>query len=84
VSQNLAKADDVDSPADPRGMFFVIADGADLEMEVVGGWLYDEPQNDGPKTKIKAVTDLAPDEDASPSGSVAARYDMRRNRPAGR
>jgi hypothetical protein len=30
-------------------------------------------------TKIKEVTDLAPDGDASPTGSVAARYDMRPN-----
>jgi len=30
-------------------------------------------------TKIKEVTDLAPDGAASPSGSVAARYDMRPN-----
>jgi len=79
VTQNLAKTDDVDAPADPRGKFLVIAEGADLEMEIVGGWLYGEPQDDGPMTKVKEVTDLEPDEDASPSGSVAARYDMRPN-----
>ena len=79
VTQDLAKTDDVEAPADPRGKYLVIADGADPTMEIVGGWLYGEPQNDGPKTKIKEVTDLAPDADASPSGSVAARYDMRPN-----
>lgn len=79
VTQNLAKAGDVNAPADPRGKFLVIANGADVEMEIVGGWLYGEPQNDGPMTKIKEVTELAPDADASPSGSVAARYDMRPN-----
>ena len=79
VTQNLAKTDDVDAPADPRGKFLVIADGTDVSMEIVGGWLYGEPQDDGPKTKIKEATELAPDEDASPSGRVAARYDMRPN-----
>jgi hypothetical protein len=84
VTQNLAKTDDVDAPADPRGKFLVLADGADVEMEIMGGWLYGEcvtnfECDDGPMTKIKEVTELAPDEDASPSGSVAARYDMRPN-----
>ena len=79
VTQNLSKTDDVEAPADPRGKFLVIADGADVSMEIAGGWLYGEPQDDGPKTKIKELTDLAPDEDAAPSGRVAARYDMRPN-----
>jgi hypothetical protein len=79
LTQNLAKTDDPEAPADPRGKFLVIADGADVSMEIVGGWLYGEPQNDGPMTKIKEVTELAADGDASPSGSVAARYDMRPN-----
>jgi hypothetical protein len=57
----------------------VIANGANPAMEIVGGWLYGQPKDDGPKTKIKEVTDLAPDETASPSGNVAARYDMRPN-----
>ena len=79
VTQDLAKTDDPEAPADPRGKFLVIAKGADVSMEIVGGWLYGEPQDDGPMTKIKEVTDLEPDEDSSPSGSVAARYDMRPN-----
>jgi hypothetical protein len=79
VTQNLAKTDDPEAPADPRGKFLAIADGADVSMEIVGGWLYGDPDLDGPKTKIKEVTGLAADEDASPSGSVAARYDMRPN-----
>jgi len=79
LTQNLAKTDDPEAPADPRGKFLVIADGADVSMEIVGGWLYGEPQDDGPMTKIKEVTELAADGDASPSGSVAARYDMRPN-----
>ncbi len=79
LTQDLAKTDDVEAPADPRGKYLVIADGADPTMEIVGGWLYGESQDDGPKTKIKEVTDLAPDADAAPSGSVAARYDMRPN-----
>jgi hypothetical protein len=79
VTQNLSKTDDPEAPADPRGKFLVIADAADESIEILGGWLYGEPQNDGPKTKIKEVTDLAPDGDAAPSGNVAARYDMRPN-----
>jgi hypothetical protein len=79
VTQNLSKIDDVEAPVDPRGKFLVIADGADVSIEIASGWLYGEPQNDGPKTKIKELTDLAPDGDAAPSGRVAARYDMRPN-----
>jgi hypothetical protein len=79
VTQNLSKIDDVEAPADPRGKFLVIADGADVSIEIASGWLYGEPQNDGPKTKIKELTDLAPDGDAAPSGRVAARNDMRPN-----
>lgn len=79
VTQNLSKTDDPEAPADPRGKFLVIADAADQSIEIVGGWLYGEPQNDGRMTKIKEVTDLAADADASPSGSIAARYDMRPN-----
>jgi hypothetical protein len=79
VTQNLSKTDDPEAPDDPRGKFLVIAAAADESTGILGGWLYGEPQNDGPKTKIKEVTDLAPDEVASPSGSVAARYDMRPN-----
>ena len=83
LTQNLAKTDDPEAPADPRGKFLVIArviaDGAEPPTEIVGGWLYGVPQDDGPKTKIKEVTDLAADGNASPSGNVAARYDMRPN-----
>ncbi len=79
VTQNLAKTEDVEAPADPRGKFLVIADGADTSVEVLGGWLYGEPQDDGPMTKIKELTELAPDEVASPSGRAAGRYDMRPN-----
>jgi len=79
LTQNLSKTDDPEAPADPRGKFLVIADAADESNEIVGGWLYGAPQDDGPMTKIKEVTDLAADESASPSGSVAARYDMRPN-----
>jgi len=79
VTQDLSKTDDAEAPADPRGKYLVIAASADPETDVVGGWLYGKDEDDGPKTKIKEVTDLAPDEEASPSGSVAARYDMRPN-----
>ena len=79
VTQNLSKTDDPEAPADPRGKFLAIADAADETLEIVGGWLYGEPQDDGPMTKIKEVTDLAPDAGASPTGQVAARYDMRPN-----
>jgi len=79
VTQNLSKTDDPEAPADPRGKFLAIADAADETLEIVGGWLYGEPQDDGPMTKIKEVTDLAPDASASPAGQVAARYDMRPN-----
>ncbi|MBW2542724.1 MAG: hypothetical protein JRF15_11585 [Deltaproteobacteria bacterium] len=79
VTQNLAKTDDPEAPADPRGKYLVIANAADETNEIAGGWLYGAPQDDGPKTKIKEVTELAPDADASPSGTVAARYDMRPN-----
>jgi hypothetical protein len=84
LTQDLAKIDDPEAPTDPRGKFLVIAEAADVEMEVVGGWLYgecapDAECDDGPMTKIKEVTELEPDPDASPSGSVAARYDMRPN-----
>jgi hypothetical protein len=78
ITQNLAKTADVDAPADPRGKFLAIADGADTTLEIVGGWLYGEPQNDGPMAKIKELTDLEPDP-ASPSGGVSARYDRRPN-----
>jgi hypothetical protein len=79
VTQNLSKTEDPEAPADPRGKYLVIADAADESTEILGGWLYGEPQDDGPMTKIKEVTDLAADGDASPSGNVAARYDMRPN-----
>jgi hypothetical protein len=79
LTQNLAKTDDPEAPADPRGKFLVIADGVDVSTEIVGGWLYGDPDLDGPMTKIKEVTGLAADGDTSPSGSVAARYDMRPN-----
>jgi hypothetical protein len=83
LTQNLAKTDDPEAPADPRGKFLVIArviaDGAEAPTEIVGGWLYGVPKDDGPMTKIKEVTDLAADGNASPSGNVAARYDMRPN-----
>jgi hypothetical protein len=79
LTQDLSKTDDPEAPADPRGKFLVIANGADESIERASGWLYGKPQDDGPMTKIKEATDLAPDADASPSGSVAARYDMRPN-----
>jgi len=79
LTQNLAKTDDPKAPADPRGKFLVIATDADEPTEIVGGWLYGDPKLDGPMTKIKEVTDLEADANASPSGSVAARYDMRPN-----
>jgi len=79
VTQDLSKTDDAGAPADPRGKFIMIANGADSSMEIVGGWFYGEPGNDGPKTRIKEVTNLAPAAHASPSGSVAARYDTRPN-----
>jgi hypothetical protein len=83
LTQNLAKTDDPEAPADPRGKFLVIArvpaDDADVPTEIVGGWLYGRPLDDGPMTKVKEATDLAADENASPSGSVAARYDRRPN-----
>jgi hypothetical protein len=79
LSEDLSRNGDVSAPVDPRGKFLVIAEGVDESTEILGGWLYGEPQDDGPMTKIKEVTELAADEGASPSGSVAARYDMRPN-----
>jgi hypothetical protein len=80
LTQDLSKTDDPEAPADPRGKFLVIAkDDEGGRTEILGGWLYGHPLDDGPMTKIKEVTSLEADADASPSGSVAARYDMRPN-----
>jgi hypothetical protein len=46
-------------------------------MEIVGGWLYGEPEDDGPMTKVKEVTDLEPDEDASTSRCFRGRFSSR-------
>lgn len=61
---------------DPRGKYLVVSDGTN---EVLGAWLYGAPADDAPKTKVKELTSLAPDETADPSGEVDARYDMRPN-----
>jgi hypothetical protein len=72
----IGKGDDVAAPVDPRGRLLVVNDGTD---DVLAGWLYGAPADDGPMTKVKELTRLAPDETTAPSGSVDARYDMRPN-----
>lgn len=72
---DLHKAD-AETPVDPRGRYLVLSDGAE---DVLAGWLYGVPEDDGPRTKVKELTRLAPDEMLMPSGSVDARYDRRPN-----
>jgi hypothetical protein len=73
---DIGKGDEVEAPADPRGKYLVVNDGAE---DVLAGWLYGAPADDGPRTKVKEQTRLAPDETANPTGSADARYDMRPN-----
>jgi hypothetical protein len=72
----LGKGDESEAPADPRGRFLVVADDAD---EILGAWLYGAVEDDAPKTKVKEQTGLEPDAETAPSGSAAARYDLRPN-----
>jgi len=73
---DLSKGDAIAAPVDPRGKYLVVNDGSD---DVLAGWLYGAPQDDGPMTKVKELTSLAPDPGVDPSGSASARYDMRPN-----
>jgi hypothetical protein len=73
---DLTKGDAIEAPVDPRGKYLVVSDGAE---DVLAGWLYGAPEDDGPMTKVKELTELAPDETADPSGTASAGYDMRPN-----
>lgn len=73
---DIGKGDAVEAPIDPRGKYLVVNDGT---QDVLAGWLYGAPEDDGPMTKVKEQTRLAPDETADPTGSADARYDMRPN-----
>jgi hypothetical protein len=75
-SCNIGKGDDAEAPVDPRGKYLAVNDGGG---DVLVGWLYGAAMDDGPGTKVKELTRLAPDETTAPSGSVDARYDMRPN-----
>ena len=72
----IGKGDAVEAPVDPRGKYLSVKDDTDV---VLAGWLYGAPEDDGPMTKVKELTRLAPDETTDPTGSVDARYDMRPN-----
>ena len=75
-SFDVGKGDGADAPIDPRGHFLVVSDGV---TAILAGWLYGAAEDDGPMTKVKELTSLAPDALTNPSGSVAARYDRRPN-----
>ncbi len=75
-SFDVGKGDGLEAPIDPRGHYLVVSDG---EEAILAGWLYGAAEDDGPRTKVKELTGLAPDEIIDPSGSAAARYDMRPN-----
>ena len=72
LTHPLAKGDDPEAPRDPRGKLLVVVDADD--DEILQGWLYGEPEDDGPHTKIKERTRLAPDPDTDPDGQVKATY----------
>jgi hypothetical protein len=72
----IGKGDAVEAPIDPRGKYLVVNDGVE---DVLVGWLYGAPEDDGPMTKVKEQTSLAPDATVAPTGSADARYDMRPN-----
>jgi len=72
LTQNLAKTEDPEAPADPRGKLLSLVDAGD--QEVLRGWLYGAPEDDGPQTKVKERTQLADDEASDPSGRVDATY----------
>lgn len=76
VKRDLAEGD---PPCDPRGKLLVVVDAVD--DAVLEGWLYGDVADDGPKTKVKERTGLAPDPDADPEGRVEALY---RTLPNGR
>lgn len=80
-SFELGNGDGLEAPVDPRGKYLAVNDGdvSDRAADVLVGWLYGVPDDDGPKTKVKELTRLAPDETQNPTGSVDARYDMRPN-----
>lgn len=76
LTRDLTGDGDGQEPIDPRGRYLVIAEAADESMKILGGWLYGEPQDDEPKTKIKEGTQLEPSDESSPTGVVGARYRM--------
>jgi hypothetical protein len=78
-SFDVGKGDGAEAPVDPRGHYLVVSDGDD---EILVGWLYGDAEDDGPKTKVKELTALQPDDTTNPTGSAAARYDMRPNAAA--
>lgn len=57
---------------DPRGKFLVLVDGDG--DPVLSGWLYGAAEDDGRHTKVKEVTQLAPDDESDPAGQVEASY----------
>lgn len=73
---DVGKGDGAEAPIDPRGHYLVVNDGVE---NIPAGWLYGAAEDDGPMTKVKELTSLAPDPTANPSGSAAARYDRRPN-----
>ncbi|MBW2426742.1 MAG: hypothetical protein JRG86_21035 [Deltaproteobacteria bacterium] len=76
---DLRKQDENEAPVDPRGCYLVLAEASDLGTDVLTGWLYGAPEDDGPMTKVKEVTSLEPDETSDPEGSVEASYRMAPN-----
>lgn len=79
LTHDLSKGDDPEAPRDPRGKLLQVVDADD--DEILSGWLYGDPADDGPHTKVKERTRLAPDPDADPAGQVEASY---RTLPNGR
>lgn len=77
-SCNIGKNGSVEEAIDPRGKYLTVSDVTGATDDVLAGWLYGVPDDDGPKTKVKELTRLAPQGDVL--GSVDARYDMRPNR----
>jgi len=73
---DLSKGEELEAPVDPRGKYLIVHDGTG---DVLAGWLYGAPADDGPMTKVKELTELTPDTDVDPSGSVSAGYAMRPN-----
>ena len=61
---------------DARGTYLTVNDGT---QDVLGAWLYGARGDDAPRTRIKEVTMLLPDDAAAPDGRVHARYTLNKN-----